>query len=194
MYFGNNDTNNDLILSVLRHIFYSDCTINDIRKTDTDLLQTIIADVLYLSDMPTKITLSKEFINDNPETKIIKVLKYIQTTFMHHPDDIRRSVHTRLNDKLTDIIKKSTIEHDISIAYLLKYIIKEISVNGTNYSWKDKLEAFYYICGQLRFIEAATIRSNSHAYQSVDLITSLNHVRELTKRVSLMEIIRDSLY
>ena len=193
MCFSNNDMNDGLVVSVLQHIFHRNCTIDDIRKMDTDLLQAIIDDILYLSDMPTKMSSSKDFIN-KPVTDIIRILKHIQTIFMHRPENISRSVYTKLNDKLTDIIKKSTIEYDISIAYLLKYIIKEILVNGTRYSWKDKLEAFYYICGQLRFIDVATIRSNKYMHQAVDLISSLNHVRRLTKRQPLMEIIRDSIY
>ena len=193
MYFGNNDMNNDIILSVLQHIFHRNCTIDDIRKTDIDLLQAIIDDILYLSDIPTKMSSSKDFI-DNPGTKIFIILKCVQTTFMHHPENISRSVYIKLNDKLTDIIKKSTIEYDISMAYLLKYIIKEILVNGTHYSWKDKLETFYYICSQLRFIEVANMRSNKYTHQAVDLISSLNRIRQLSERKPLMEIIRDSIY
>ncbi len=195
MYFGNNDMNNDLILSVLQHIFHRNCTIDDIRKTDTDLLQAIIDDILYLMDTSIEtIMRSINAYNDDQKTNIIRVLKCVQTTFMHYPEVISRSVYIKLNDKLTDIIKKSTIEYDISMAYLLKYIIKEILVNGTRYSWKDKLEAFYYICGQLRFIDVATIRSNKYTHQAVDLISSLNHVRQLTKRKPLMEVIRESIY
>ena len=194
MYFGNNNMNNDLILSVLRHIFHRDCTIDDICKMNPSLLQTIMADIEYLSNIPINAISSKEFINDSPKTKIISVLKHVQTTFMHHPEDICRYMYARLNDRLTDIIKKSTIEHDIFMAYLLKYIIKEISVNGMRYSWKDKLEAFYYICGNMRYVEAASIRIKQSRYQSVDLITSLNHVRQLTKRKPLMDIIRDYIY
>lgn len=201
MYFGNNDMNNELLLSVLQYVFHSDCTLEEMSRLNPSLLQTIIADIAYLSDVPMKVLSGKEFINDNPDTNIIKVLRHVQATFMHHPEDICRSVYIKLNDKLTDIIKKSTIEHDISLAYLLKCIIKEILINGARYTdntyrytWKDKLEAFYYICGQLRFIEAATMRSKSCACRSVDLISSLNHARQLTKRMPLMEIIRDSLY
>ena len=195
MYFGHNDMVNDIILSVLQHIFHRNCTIDDIRKMNTDLLQTIIDDILYLTDTSIETMLhSTNIRNDNPETKIIGVLKYIQTIFMHHPDAICHTVYMRLNNRLTDIIKSSIIEHDISIAYLLKCIIKNILINGIHYTWKDKLEAFYYICGHMRYLEAASVRSNHFKRQSVDLISSLNHVRQLTERKTLMEIIRESIY
>ena len=191
---------NDLILSVLRYVFHSDCTLEEIYNTSPSILQTIIDDISYLSDIPIKVLSGEEFIE--PSTNIIKALKLIQTTFMHYPEDISRCVYIKLNDKLTEIIKKSTIEHDISIAYLLKSIIKEILLKGVRrtdnttyrYTWKDRLETFYYLCDQLRFIEAATMRSNNYTHQSVDMISSLNRVRQLTKRQPLMEIIRDSIY
>lgn len=200
MYYNHTTVESDLILSVLRYVFHSDCTLEEIYKTSPSILQTIIDDISYLSDIPIKALSGEEFIE--PSTNIIKVLKLIQTTFMHYPEDISRCVYTKLNDKLTEIIKKSTIEYDISMAYLLKSIIKEILLNGVRrtdnttyrYTWKDRLETFYYLCGQLRFIEAATMRSNNYTHQSVDLISSLNHARQLTKRQPLMDIIRDSLY
>ena len=186
---------NDLILSVLYHIFHHIRTTDDIHTMNTDLLQNIIDDILYLTDTSIETIMhSINTHNYNPKTKIIKVLKYVQIMFMHHSDAICHSVYMRLNNRLTDIIKTSTIEHDISIAYLIKRIIKEISINGTRYTWKDKLEVFYYICGHMHYLEAASVRSNRSKRQSVDLISSLNHVRQLTEQKTLMEIIRDSIY
>ena len=202
MYYNHTTVESELILSVLRYVFHSNCSLDELCGISPSILQTIIDDIEYLSDIPIKSLSDEELISDEPLTKIIKVLKLIQTTFMHHPEDISRCVYEKLNNKLTDIIKKSTIEHDISMAYLLKCIIKEILVNGLHrmdnttykYTWKDKLEAFYYICGQLRFIEAATMRSNKYVRQSVDLILSLNNARQLIKRQPLMEIITESIY
>ena len=195
MHFGYNDMDNDLILSVLYHIFHHIRTTDDIHTMNTDLLQNIIDDILYLTDTSIETIMhSINTHNYNPKTKIIKVLKYVQIMFMHHSDAICHSVYMRLNNRLTDIIKTSTIEHDISIAYLIKRIIKEISINGTRYTWKDKLEVFYYICGHMHYLEAASVRSNRSKRQSVDLISSLNHVRQLTEQKTLMEIIRDSIY
>ena len=195
MHFGHRNMGNGLILSVLRHLFQCKCTINDIRKMNTDFLQNIIDDILYLTDTSIEtIMRGINAQNDNTVTKLFNVLKYIQTTFMHHPENIGHSVYMHLNNRLTDIIKKSTIEHDISIAYLIKRVIKEILINSTSYTWKDKLEAFYYICGHMRYLEAAAVRSNRFKRQSVDLISSLNHVKQLTEQKTLMEVIRDSIY
>ena len=205
MLFGNSDMYNDLVLSVLQHIFHRNCTIDDIRKTHTDLLQSLINDILYLTGTSIETVMcSTHARNSNPSSKIIRVLEYIQSSFMHRPDGICYAIYMHLNDRLTDIIKKSAIEHDISIAYLIKRVIKEILINGIRYinndnvyryTWKDKLEAFYYICGYMRCIEAASMRANrSNHCQSVDLISSLNRVRQLTERKTLIEIINESLY
>ena len=199
MYYNHTTAESELVLSVLRYVFHSDCTLEEICKMNPTVLQAVIDDIEYLSGIPIKALSGENPIE--PSTEIVKVLKLIQKDFMHYPEEISRCVAMNINDRLMNIIKKSTIEHDIAIAYLLKYIVKEILIKGVcctdntyRYTWKDRLEAFYYLCGQLRFIEAATMRANTYTLQPVNLKLALNYARQLIKRKPLMAIIKDSLY
>ena len=209
-------TLNDIILTALQHLFQDKYISNNIHDICNVLLSSAIEDIAYLSGNLNKSVQSNitkrdtdydSVYYDKLMVKLIDCIKAIELEFKHRPDRISKTVYDTLNGRLSDIIKNSTIEHDISMAYLLKLIIKEILVKGTanannkgipySYTWVDKTIAFCYICGHIRYIEAATARimhSNYAFKQSVDLISSLNHVRQLVARKTLMEIINDSLY
>ncbi len=209
-------TINDIILTALQYLFQDKHISDNIHDICDVLLRNAIEDIEHLMG-----NLNRSIRRDamNPDTdygsvyhdklivKLIDYIKAIELEFKHRPDCISKTVYDTLNGRLSDIIKSSTIEHDISMAYLLKLIIKEILVKGTanannkgipySYTWVDKTIAFCYICGHIRYIEAATARiihSNYAFKQSVDLISSLNHVRQLVEQKTLMEIINESLY
>lgn len=209
-------TINDTILAALQHLFQDKYISDNIHDICDVLLQNAIEDISHLTGNLNKSTYSNttkhdtDYDNDYHNklmVKLIDCIKAIELEFKHRPDRISKTVYNTLNGQLSDIIKSSTIEHDISMAYLLKLIIKEILVKGTantdnkgipySYTWVDKTIAFCYICGHIRYIEAATARimhSNYAFKQSVDLISSLNHVRQLVEQKTLMEIINESLY
>lgn len=209
-------TLNDVILTALQHLFQDKYISDNIHDICDVLLRNVIEDIEHLlgnlnrsvqSNITKRDTDHNSFCHDRLMVKLIDYIKAIELEFKHRPDRISKIIYDKLNGRLSDIIKNSTIEHDISMAYLLKLIIKEILVKGTanadnkgipyRYTWVDKTIAFCYICGHIRCIEAATARimhSNYAFKQSVDLISSLNHVRQLVARKTLMEIINDSLY
>lgn len=209
-------TLNDVILTALQHLFQDKYISDNIHDICNMLLRNAIEDIEHLTSNLNKSAQSNtakrdtdydSVYRDKLIVNLIDRIKAIELEFKHRPDRISKIIYDKLNGRLSDIIKNSTIEHDISMAYLLKLIIKEILVKGTanannkgipySYTWVDKLIAFCYICGHIRCIEAATARimhSNYAFKQSVDLISSLNHVRQLVARKTLMEIINDSLY
>ena len=209
-------TLNDIILTALQHLFQDKYISDNIHDICNVLLHSVIEDIEHLTGNLNKNTQGDTMqydtdydsvYRDKLIVKLIDYIKAIELEFKHRSDHISKIIYDTLNERLSDIIKSSTIEHDISMAYLLKLIIKEILVKGTakadnkgipySYTWMDKLIAFCYICGHIRYIEAATARimhSNYAFKQSVDLISSLNHVRQLVVRKTLMEIINDSLY
>ena len=216
MYNPPTITLNDIILTALQHLFQDKYISDNIHDICNVLLCSVIEDIEHLlgnlnrsirCDAMKHDTDYDSVYRDKLMVKLIDYIKAIELEFKHRSDHISKIIYDTLNGRLSDIIKCSTIEHDISMAYLLKLIIKEILVKGTakadnkgipySYTWMDKLIAFCYICGHIRYIEAATARimhSNYAFKQSVNLISSLNHVRQLVARKTLMEIINDSLY
>ena len=127
------------------------------------------------------------------------------------------NIYNRLTRDLDEIIKQSNIEHDISMAYLFKVMLKETLIKGkrtivtinnnlstdnhTNekiyrYTWRDKFIVICYVLGHIPYINGALIRSRStdrFKYGRADLIGALQHARRLLSDYAAHDIAIDSI-
>lgn len=223
MFNPRNYQEDDTIMTALKHLFQSYSIEYDLSNISDDRLICARDDINYLSNASTDLIKNNNVMDITVDSKIlterlVDSIKYIRAILKHSPDTIGKSLYNHLNYKLNEIIEHSAIEHDISMAYLLKIVIKEILVKGArkscpcnsffiddavkanipyHYTWKDKLTAFSFVCGNMRYIEGAMLRTYhlpKRYMHKADLSTSLNHARRLMKRKDLMTIINDSLY
>lgn len=127
------------------------------------------------------------------------------------------NIYSRLTGYFDEIIKRSNIEYDISMAYLFKVMLKETLVKGKHkiittsidklydnqsnetiyhYTWRDKFIVICYVLGHMPYINGALIRSrscNRYNCGSADLITALNHPRKLLTDYTAHDIAIDSI-
>ena len=113
------------------------------------------------------------------------------------------NIYSRLTGDFDEIIRRSTIEYDISMAYLFKLMLKETLIKGKHititsdvnqlcdnhtyetiyrYTWRDKFIVICYVLGHIPYIHGALIRSRStkpSKYGIIDLITALTHPRRV---------------
>ena len=126
-------------------------------------------------------------------------------------------IYSRLTGNLNEIISRSKIEYDVSLAYLFKLMLKETLVKGkhvkithdtnqlydnnTNetiyrYTWRDKFIVICYVLGNLPYINGALIRSRSmkhFKHGNIDLKIALNRPRKLLSEYTAYDIAIDSI-
>lgn len=141
---------------------------------------------------------------------LLDVLNNVRQSLKHSPNTICPLIAKRLNGSLTEIINRSLIEHDISMAYMFKLIIKEVFIKGFRvtslpdnpsyrvyYTWTEKLYVFCYLVHNMPIINGALQRARKTEYSryyTVNLPAALNHARGVIKNHSPIDIIRDSLH
>ncbi len=136
----------------------------------------------------------------SPLDELINELTILRLNMSHsRPLDI----YNRLTVEPDEIIRRSNIEYDISMAYLFKLMLKETLVKGKHinkhadrfslydgpitetiyrYTWRDKFIVTCYVLGHVPYTHAALTRArrlNYLKYGRADIITALQHPRQL---------------
>ena len=173
-----------------------------------------IEDVSYLTSNHSNALLKYRSFSDSDlrmyshkKPSLLDVLNNVRQSLKHSPNTICPLIAKRLNGSLTEIIRRSSIEHDISMAYMFKLIIKEVFIKGFRapdnlscriyYTWTEKLYVFCYLVHNMAIINGILqrARKTEHSkYYTVNLPSALNYAREVLKNHSPMDIICDSLH
>lgn len=136
----------------------------------------------------------------SPLDELINELTILRLNMAHsRPLDI----YNRLTVEPNEIIRRSNIEYDISMAYLFKLMLKETLVKGKHmnkhadrfslydgpvtdtvyrYTWRDKFIVTCYVLGHVPYTHAALTRArrlNKLKYARADIITALQYPRQL---------------
>lgn len=149
-----------------------------------------------------------------PLDELINELSNLKLRLSHSQTN---NIYNRLTRDLDEIIKRSNIEHDISMAYLFKVMLKETLIKGKHiinskdtirlydnnpnetiyrYTWRDKFIVICYVLGHVPYINGALNRSRSAdccKYRRADLISALQHPRKLLSDHTTHEIAIDSI-
>lgn len=189
-----------------------------------------IQNVKYLLDIPMKSVPYRHSVSDlllysrsirkvrnTPIDMLTDILSYVKDQLIHNPSTIGNIIHRRMNKLLIDIISRSSIEYDISMAYLCKLIIKEVFIHGKRlvystptdafdttltvidtyrYSWNEKLIVFSYLAGRIPFLQEALKRCGRkrfNRFHSVELASSLTHARKLIKTHTVLSIVHGEI-
>lgn len=156
-------------------------------------------------------------IRNTPIDNLSEILIYIKDQLIHNPVMIGKIIQRNINKLLINIIARSSIEHDISMAYLCKLLIKEVFIDGKHliysvptdsintqrtvvdcyrYTWNEKLIVFSYLAGQIPILYEALNRCNKKRFSrflSVDLSSSLKHARDLIRNHSVLSIVNGEI-
>ena len=123
----------------------------------------------------------------SPMEEFMEIIENIELMYKHSPKKSGLNVYNRLNNDLTEIISRSSLEYDIYTAYMLKRFIKEAFINNDganiNYSHHQKLIIFAFIVNHVPFIRLALQRSKQSIYKgpvyfSSAMIRADDHIRQ----------------
>ena len=150
----------------------------------------------------------------SPLEELINELMNLKLTLAHSRS---ADIYTRLTRDLDEIIKRSNIEYDISMAYLFKVMLKETLIKGKHitvcsdherlyddsttettyrYTWRDKFIVTCYVLGHIPYTRAALLRArsmNQLKYGRADLASALQHPRRLLSEYNTYTIALDSI-
>ena len=150
----------------------------------------------------------------SPLEELINELMNLKLTLSHSS---ATNIYARLTGDLDEIIKRSNIEYDISMAYLFKLMLKETIVKGKHvtvcsdqdqlydkaitetiyrYTWRDKFVVMCYILGHIPYTRTALLRARSMdqlKYGRADLESALKHPRRLLSEYNAYTIAIDSI-
>jgi hypothetical protein len=156
-------------------------------------------------------------IRNTPIDNLSEIMTYVKDQLIHNPVMIGKIIQRNINNLLIDIISKSSIEYDISMAYLCKLLIKEVFIDGKHliysvptdsintprtvvdsyrYTWNEKLIVFSYLAGRIPFLHEALNRCTKMSFsrfRSVDLSSSLKHARNLLRTHSVLSIVNGEI-
>ena len=151
----------------------------------------------------------------SPLEELINELMNLKLTIAHSAS--LTNIYTRLTGDLDEIIKRSNIEYDISMAYLFKRMLKETLIKGKHvtvcsehaqlyddsitetiyrYTWRDKFVVTCYVLGHIPYSRAALLRSRSmdqFKHGRADLAAALQHPRRLLTEYNAYTIAIDSI-
>lgn len=149
-----------------------------------------------------------------PLDELINELTKLKLNMSHSgPQDI----YNRLTVELDEIIRRSNLEYDISMAYLFKIMLKETLIKGKHvskhnvslplcdgpvtdsiyrYTWRDKFIVTCYVLGHVPYTHAALARArrlNYLKYSRADITAALQHPRQLLTDYNAYMIAIDSI-